>query len=99
VLDRIAVPTLLIHACDDPFIRITPDTRAIIAANPHITLLETEHGGHCAFLATPEPANGNDGYWAEHTALRFLLAHAQPSAAAHSYSDNIDTSKINDAVS
>jgi hypothetical protein len=77
VLDRIAVPTLLIHACDDPFIRFLPETRAMIAANPHITLLETEHGGHCAFLATPEPANGNDGYWAEHTALRFVLSHAQ----------------------
>ena len=77
VLDRIAVPTLIIHACDDPFIRLLPETRAVIAANPHITLLETAHGGHCAFLATPEPANGNDGYWAEHTALRFVLSHAQ----------------------
>lgn len=77
VLDRITVPTLLIHACDDPFIRFTPETRAIIEANPHIMLLETEHGGHCAFLAAPEPANGNDGYWAEHAALRFVLEHAR----------------------
>ncbi|HEX5282683.1 MAG TPA: alpha/beta fold hydrolase [Bryocella sp.] len=77
VLDRIAVPTLLIHACDDPFIRLLPDTRAMISANPHITLLETEHGGHCAFLAPPDPAKGNDGYWAEHTALGFVLSHAQ----------------------
>ncbi len=76
VLDRIRVPTLLIHACDDPFVRIIAETRRTIAANPEITLLETAHGGHCAFLAQPEPANGNDGYWAEHTALRFVLAHA-----------------------
>ena len=76
VLDKIAVPTLLLHACDDPFIRFTPETRATIAANPNLTLLETEHGGHCAFLATPDRTNDNDGYWAEHTALRFLLAHA-----------------------
>ena len=76
VLDRIRVPTLLIHACDDPFIRITDATRAKIAGNHAITLLETEHGGHCAFLADPEPANGNDGYWAEHTAMRFVLQHA-----------------------
>jgi len=75
VLDKIAVPTLLLHACDDPFIRFTPETRAAIASNPNITLLETEHGGHCAFLATPDPTNGNDGYWAEHTAMRFILAH------------------------
>jgi uncharacterized protein len=87
VLDRIAVPALLLHACDDPFIRFSPETRAIIEANPHITLLETDHGGHCAFLATPEPANGNDGYWAEHTALRFALSHVRgtlPDALSHS---------------
>lgn len=76
VIDKIAVPTLLIHAIDDPFIRFTPETRTLIEANPHITLIETEHGGHCAFLAAPDPSNNNDGYWAEHTALRFLLAHA-----------------------
>jgi predicted alpha/beta-fold hydrolase len=74
VLDRLAVPTLLIHAADDPFIRFTPETRANIAANPYITWLETEHGGHCAFLAPSTPTN--DGYWAEHTALRFILDHA-----------------------
>jgi len=74
VLADIAVPTLLLHACDDPFIRFLPETRADIAANPHITLLETEHGGHCAFLASP--TRNNDGYWAEHTALAFVLAHA-----------------------
>ena len=80
VLGRICVPTLLLHACDDPFIRITTETRATIAANPQITLLETAHGGHCAFLATPEPANGDDGYWAEQTALRFVLGHTVPAA-------------------
>lgn len=79
VLDRITVPTLLLHACDDPFVRLTPETRSIIAANPNISLAETVHGGHCAFLATPEPANGNDGYWAEHAALRFVLQHTMSS--------------------
>jgi len=74
VLNKIAVPTLLIHACDDPFIRFTAATRAMIAANPRITLLETQYGGHCAFLAPPS-AN-DDGYWAEQTALRFILKHA-----------------------
>jgi uncharacterized protein len=76
VLDRITVPTLILHALDDPFIRITLATRAVIAANRNITFVETAQGGHCAFLATPEPGNGDDGYWAEHTALRFILQHA-----------------------
>jgi uncharacterized protein len=76
VLDRITVPTLILHANDDPFIRITAETREKIIANPHITFLETEHGGHCAFLGSPDRTSSNDGYWAEHTALRFVLAHA-----------------------
>jgi predicted alpha/beta-fold hydrolase len=76
VVDRIAVPTLILHALDDPFVHITPETRASVGANPHITLLETEHGGHCAFLAKPDTGNADDGYWAETTLLRFILAHA-----------------------
>lgn len=75
-LDRIAVPTLILNAADDPFIRFLPESRAKIAANPKITLLETDHGGHCAFLATPDPTCNYDGYWAEHTLMRFLLEHA-----------------------
>jgi len=69
VIDRITVPALVIHAKDDPFIRLLPETRAKILANPNITLLETEHGGHCAFLAQ---ANGHDGRWAELQIISFL---------------------------
>jgi len=76
VLDRIAIPTLILNALDDPFIRLTPETREVILANPNITFLEPHHGGHCAFLADADPAAKNDGYWAEHTLLRFLLANA-----------------------
>jgi uncharacterized protein len=76
VLDRIAVPTLILHALDDPFVRLTAESREKIRANPNITLIESRHGGHCAFLAQPDGASGYDGYWAEHTLLRFLLAHA-----------------------
>ena len=76
VAGNIAVPTLIINALDDPFVRITPETLATLEANPHITLLQPEHGGHCAFLARPDPANGDDGYWAEAMLLRFILAHA-----------------------
>jgi len=76
VVDRITVPTLIIHALDDPFIQITPETIAALKANSHITLIQTERGGHCAFLETPNPAASDDGYWAETTLLRFVLAHA-----------------------
>jgi predicted alpha/beta-fold hydrolase len=76
VVDRIAVSTLILHSLDDPFVTITPETSAAVQANPNVTFLETEHGGHCAFLATPDSANADDGYWAETTLLRFILAHA-----------------------
>jgi hypothetical protein len=76
VAGSIAVPTLIVRALDDPFIVFTPETVAAVRANPHITLIETEHGGHCAFLAARDAATGDDGYWAETTLLNFVLAHA-----------------------
>ena len=69
VLERIAVPALLIHSNDDPFIHILPETRARLLANPWVQYIETEHGGHCGFLADPD---GYDGRWAERTVVEFL---------------------------
>ena len=69
VVERIAVPTLLLYAANDPFIRITSETRRKIAANPHISFVETSDGGHCAFIGVE---NGNDGYWAEQEIVNFL---------------------------
>ena len=67
---NIAVPTLILHALDDPFIRMTLETRGKLLANGRVRLVETRHGGHCAFLS-PEP--GDAGFWAERTLLDFLL--------------------------
>jgi len=69
VVDRIAVPALILHAANDPFIRILPETRKKILANPNITFFETDDGGHCSFLADP---NGYDGRWAELRMIEFL---------------------------
>jgi uncharacterized protein len=73
--ERIAAPALVLHALDDPFIRMLPSTRNALLANPHVRLMETAHGGHCAFLA---PAVGYDGYWAEKMLLDFLLLVTKP---------------------
>ena len=75
VAAQIAVPALVLHALDDPFVRMLPATRASLLANPHAHLVETENGGHCAFLA---PAQGYDGYWAERLLFDFLSAQAEP---------------------
>ena len=72
VVDRIAVPTLILLALDDPFIRLTPETRAMILANPNIQFVETAHGGHCAYLGS---GAGNDIHWAESTIVRYLTQH------------------------
>jgi len=69
VVDRIGVPALILHAANDPFIRILPETRQKILSNPNIRFLETEDGGHCSFLADPD---GDDGRWAEAEIIRFL---------------------------
>jgi uncharacterized protein len=71
VASQIAVPTLILHSLDDPFVRMLPPTRAALLANPNVRLMETAHGGHCAFLA---PAVEYDGYWAEKKLLDFLLS-------------------------
>ena len=69
VVDRIAVPALVLHAANDPFIRILPETRQKILSNPSIIFVETEDGGHCSFLAQPD---GDDGRWAERQVVEFL---------------------------
>jgi predicted alpha/beta-fold hydrolase len=69
VIDRIAVPTLIITAEDDPFVPTSPFRDPRVRGNPHITVVITPHGGHCGFLT--ESNNGDDGYWAETQVMRF----------------------------
>jgi hypothetical protein len=69
VLDRIAVPALVLLAGNDPFIRLIPETRERILDNPHIDFIEPRHGGHCAFLGR-QTADGV--HWAEATVVRYL---------------------------
>jgi len=71
VVDRIAVPALIIHAANDPFIRMRPETRERIRANPNITYIETADGGHCAFVGEPD-GDGYDGRWAEREVVEFV---------------------------
>ena len=69
VLDKIARPTFILYAKNDPFIRITPESRQKIAANSKITFVETEDGGHCSFVGERD---GYDGHFAERAAIDFL---------------------------
>jgi predicted alpha/beta-fold hydrolase len=80
VVDRIAVPTLILQANDDPFVRLTSETRAKLQGNPHVTLIETQHGGHCAYLSRDR---GDDIHWAEAMAMRYLMRFADSARQIH----------------
>jgi uncharacterized protein len=77
-VEQIAVPALILYAANDPFVRITEATRRKIASNANITFVETDDGGHCAFIgAKARTLNGksnlpDDGYWAEQEIVSFL---------------------------
>lgn len=71
VIDRIAKPALIIHAANDPFIRILPETREKILANRHINYVEVEDGGHCAFVGECDGDASYDGRWAEREVVEF----------------------------
>ena len=76
VVDRMAVPALILHAANDPFIRLLPETLRRIHANPNITYLETADGGHCAFVGERNGDPGDDGRWAEREVVEFASQFA-----------------------
>ena len=71
VVDKISVPALILHAANDPFIRMRPETIQRILSNPNITFVETADGGHCAFVGVPD-GDGYDGRWAEREVVDFV---------------------------
>jgi predicted alpha/beta-fold hydrolase len=70
VVHRIAVPTLVITAEDDPFVPSQPFSDPKLTGNPHIELHVCRHGGHCGFVG-PTAAH-DDGYWAENQIVEFV---------------------------
>jgi predicted alpha/beta-fold hydrolase len=71
VVSRIVRPALVIHAANDPFVRILPETRQALLSNPNVTYVETEDGGHCAFVAESDNDAAYDGRWAEREVVEF----------------------------
>ncbi len=69
VADGIRVPTLILHAEDDPFIVITQESRQRLEANPAIRFIAFDHGGHCGFMQPGRERE--DAYWAENRVMEF----------------------------
>jgi predicted alpha/beta-fold hydrolase len=67
LIDRVAAPTLIISAEDDPFVPGEQFRRPEVAGNPRVRVMLSDSGGHCGFLS-------RSGYWAEQTAVRFIAA-------------------------
>ena len=76
VADRVRVPTLVVSADDDPFIPPEQFDDSGIAANRHITVQITPHGGHCGFYA--RASAGFDGYWAERRVIEVVGERVSP---------------------
>jgi hypothetical protein len=70
-LDAIRVPTLLVHARDDPFLPPHTIPHARVRANPRLTARFTERGGHVGFVTGPPWA---PVFWAEREAAEYLAA-------------------------
>lgn len=77
VVDNITIPTLILSAADDPFVPHEQFSEQAISNNSDVTTLITKYGGHCGFYTSPE--TGFDGYWAEQTALKFILEQIRES--------------------
>lgn len=71
VLGSIRVPTLLIHARDDPFIPFEPFETPAVRDNDCIRLLAPRQGGHLGFFSTQDIHGEPDRYWAENRAVAF----------------------------
>ena len=72
-LDRIRVPTLLIHATDDPFLPLGRIPRTLVEDNAHLSALFTDRGGHVGFVAGRVPLRPK--FWAERQAMAFIARH------------------------
>lgn len=68
-LTRIRVPTLIIHAHDDPFIPISPLKDELREPHPHILLITPTQGGHVAFISAN--SQDEDRFWAENRLVEF----------------------------
>jgi uncharacterized protein len=70
VLERIAVPTLILTAQDDPFIPYRIFGTPALGRNSSIHFIAPQHGGHCGFLQRPR--SGEDVFWAENRLIEFM---------------------------
>jgi len=67
------VPTLIVHARDDPIVPFASLEDPALFDPESTALLAPDHGGHCAFIAR-SPEQARDRFWAENRVVD--LVHA-----------------------
>ena len=67
-LERIRVPTLLLHAKDDPLVPFSSYQHPAVGLNPLVRLMALEHGGHLGFLA-----RGEKRFWLDHVLRDWMI--------------------------
>ncbi|HYO63414.1 MAG TPA: alpha/beta fold hydrolase [Pyrinomonadaceae bacterium] len=67
LVPRIRVPTLVVHALDDPLVPLDPEGERALRSNPYVVPVLTPRGGHVAFLSAEPRAR----FWAERLLVEF----------------------------
>ena len=69
-IKQITVPTLIVHAKDDPFIPFAQFEHEAVNTNPNVALIAPDHGGHVGFISAS--GEGESRFWAETIAVEFV---------------------------
>lgn len=72
LIRHIRIPSLLIHAQDDPFIPFHSFRDSSLTTTPSLLFIAPEHGGHVGFVAAD--THGEDRFWAENRVVQFCKA-------------------------
>ena len=70
VAEKIAVPTIIVTAQDDPFIPYSMFSLAAINQNPYIRLTAPQYGGHCGFVQRTQ--HDEDRFWVENRIIETI---------------------------
>ena len=78
-VQSVRIPTLLLHSRDDPFLPPAALPLSAIEANPFLTLIFTDRGGHVGFFEGGPP--WNPAFWMEEQSASFLAHHHEGTPA------------------
>jgi len=71
-LGQLHIPSLVLHARDDLIVPLPRDQLQALEASPAVTLLKSQHGGHCGFVAGRVSGSDTDRYWAENRLIEYV---------------------------